>query len=64
MGWIKNSLENQEKINNNVLDDHEEFRNYRPWESQYGPPEKKDITIVIPITKIWNWFRKRKKQRS
>ena len=34
---------------------------FYPNDNKYGPPEKKPYIIMIPVSAIWKWFKKRKK---
>ena len=37
---------------------------FYPNNNKYGPPEKKPYIIMIPVSAIWKWFKKRKKIRK
>ena len=32
--------------------------------SEYGPLEHRPAVIMVPISKIWRWFKKKKKNRT
>lgn len=46
--------------NINISDDIE-FQ--EPWENRYGPPEKKMLKVMIPVSRIWGWGKKIFKKR-
>lgn len=62
MKWLNpNSKDNNLLNNNRIKDEHE---NIHPLNNKYGPPEKKGLTVMIPVSSIWRWFKNRRKNIS
>lgn len=54
---FKNRTNNQ--ILNNSVTVKEEHERMSPLHNEYGPKEKKGLSVMIPLSSIWRWLRKR-----
>jgi hypothetical protein len=56
---IKFNLQNTIMLNNSIDED-----SIRADKNIYGPPEKPMLKVMIPVSTIWGWFKRRFKQKN